>query len=193
MIPKDTIIKVTNRDNGVIAYTIPDLDITRRFQKGESKDLTMEELRKLSYVPGGQAIIDNYLIIHNKEAVDELVHNIQPEYFYSEKEVEILLTTGTLDQLEDCLNFAPAGVIELIKEFAVKLKLNDVNKRNLIFKKTGYNVSKAIEVNEASEEQNDNEESAKQNNRKATPVIINNDEDYARKTELLFPKYDVVE
>ena len=48
MLAKDTIIKVTNRDNGVVGYSIPEMNIRRLFQKGEIKEITMEELRKLS-------------------------------------------------------------------------------------------------------------------------------------------------
>ena len=49
-----------------------------------------------------------------------------------------------MEQLEDALDFAPLGVIELIKEKAVSLKLSDINKRDAIAKKTEFNVTKAI-------------------------------------------------
>ena len=63
MLDKNTIIKVTNRDNGTVGYTIPDLgNLHRLFQAGETKEITMEELRKLSYVPGGNNILKNYLL-----------------------------------------------------------------------------------------------------------------------------------
>ena len=48
MLAKDTIIKVTNRDNGTVGYRIPEMNIRRLFQRGEVKEVTMEELRKLS-------------------------------------------------------------------------------------------------------------------------------------------------
>ena len=38
MLAKDTIIKVTNRDNGVVGYSIPEMNIRRLFQKGEIKE-----------------------------------------------------------------------------------------------------------------------------------------------------------
>ena len=57
MISKDTILKVTNRNNGSTGYTVADLGIHRHFSPNESKDITMDELRKLSYVPGGRYII----------------------------------------------------------------------------------------------------------------------------------------
>ena len=49
------------------------------------------------------------------------MENVEPEYFYTEKEVKELLTNGSLEQLEDTLNFAPEGVIELIKTMPVKM------------------------------------------------------------------------
>ena len=65
----------------------------------------------------------------------------------SKKEIEYLLTQGTLDQLMDALDFAPAGVIDLIKDMSVKLELADIHKRKAILEKTGFNVTKAIEIN----------------------------------------------
>ena len=48
----------------------------------------------------------------------------------------------------DCLDFAPEGVIELVKKYAVELKVNDIQKRQAILDKTGFNVTSAIEINE---------------------------------------------
>ena len=86
MINDNEIINVTNRNNGTTGYMIPDLgNLYRRFEAGETKKITMEELRKLSYIPGGEAILREYLIIDNKEALDELLNGVEPEYFYSDE------------------------------------------------------------------------------------------------------------
>lgn len=158
MLDKNTIIKVKNRDNGTVGYTVPDLgNLHRSFQPHEEKEITMEELRKLSYLPGGDIILRDYLIIENKEAVAELLGDVEPEYNYTEAEIEELLKNGTLDQLLDTLDFAPSGVIELVKEIAVKTELSDINKRDAIFKKTGFNVTSAVNFNKEvaeSEEKN---------------------------------------
>ena len=130
---KNTKIKVKNRSFGSVGYTIPDLNnLHREFEFNEQKELTYEELFKLSQVPGGMYIIENYLTIDNEEVVAALLGEVEPEYYYTSEDVTELLTNGSLDQLEDCLNFAPGGVIDLIKEIAVKLPLNDVAKRDLI-------------------------------------------------------------
>ena len=148
MLDKTTIIKVKNRDNGTVGYVVPDLgNLHRSFQPHEEKEITMEELRKLSYLPGGDIILRDYLIIENEEAVSELLGEVEPEYNYTEAEVEYLLEKGTLDQLKDALDFAPSGVIDLIKDIAVKTELNDINKRDVIFNKTGFNVTNAVNFN----------------------------------------------
>lgn len=168
MLDKTTIIKVSNRDNGSVGYNIPEMGIKRMFQKGEIKEVTMEELRKLSYLPGGQVIINECLIVHNEEALKELNPNYEPEYFYTEKEVKELLLHGTQAQFLDCLDFAPEGVIGLVKQLAVELEINDLAKRNAIFEKTGFNVTRAIEINHESDEV-DTEPEIKQR-RTAAPV-----------------------
>lgn len=173
MIDKKTLIKVTNRDSGSVGYVIPDLNnLYRRFSAGETKTLTFEELEKLSWIPGGKRILTNYLKLDNEEAVAELLGEVQPEYYYSEDEVKILLSPeGTVEQLEDCLRYAPDGVLELIKKTAVETKLNDLAKRNAIKKILNFDVSAAIMVNEASAE-GEGENTQVKTGRKSEPIKV---------------------
>ena len=189
MISKDTILKVTNRNNGSTGYTVADLGIHRHFSPNETKELTMDELRKLSYVPGGRYIIENCLVIHNEEAVREILTNVEPEYFYTETEIKQLLQHGSLDQLLDCLDYAPEGVISLVKNMAVDMKLNDISKRDAIKDKTGFDVSKAIEIKIESEKTDDVVETS---SRRAAPIVTKteNEEGAARRTTA--PRYNVV-
>ena len=168
-IEKDTLIKVRNRDNGTVGYTIPDLgNLHRTFQPNEIKRLTFEEIQKLSWVPGGDVILRDFLVIEdNDEAVKEILGQVEPEYKYTEKEIKILLESGSLAQLQDALDFAPQGVIELIKDMAVKLPLNDVAKREAIFKATGFNITKAIEINADTSEDTSQENKS---GRRAAPI-----------------------
>ena len=169
MIEKDTLIKVINRVNGTVGYTIPDLNnLHRSFQANESKELTMEELRKLSYIPGGDVILRDCLVIENPEAVAELLGEVEPEYNYTEAEIKELLEHATLNQFLDALDFAPKGVIDLIKDYAVKLELNDVAKRKAILDKTGFNVTTAIEINKETEDEN----AEQQKVRRSQPINI---------------------
>ena len=152
MLDNTTIVKVTNRDNSYVGYLIPEMgNLRRKFAPQETKELTMEEIRKLSWTDGGRILIKNHLILHNEEAIAEILSVVEPEYFYSEKEVEHLLRYGSAEQLMDALDFAPEGVVSLIKDKAVEIKLNDVLKREIIAQKTRFDVSKAIEYNEVSE------------------------------------------
>ena len=189
MISKDTILKVTNRNNGSTGYTVPDLGIHRHFSPNETKEITMDELRKLSYVPGGRYIIENCLVIHNEDAVREILTDVEPEYFYTEAEIKQLLTKGSLDQLLDCLDYAPEGVISLVKNMAVDMKLNDVSKRDAIKDKTGFDVSKAIEIKIESEK---TDEVVETSSRRAAPIVTKteNEEGAARRTTA--PRYNVV-
>ena len=154
MLDKNTLIKVTNRDNGSVGYSIPDLgNLQRRFESGETKEVSMEELRKLSYTIGGSVILKEYLLIHNKEGVEELLGTVEPEYYYEEEDVKNLLEKGTLDELKDCLDFAPEGTIELVKKVAVETELNDIRKRAAIQEATGFNINSAIEINKETSEE----------------------------------------
>ena len=87
MISNSEMINVKNRSYGTVGYSLPEMGIKRKFQKNESKKISMEELRKLSYQPGGQFLINNSLIVENKEALKELNPDYEPEYFYTEDEV----------------------------------------------------------------------------------------------------------
>jgi len=61
------------------------------------------------------------------------------------------MQTGSLDEFLDCLDFAPEGVKDLIKNLAVDLPLNDVAKREAIFNKLGFNVDNAIRIKKESD------------------------------------------
>lgn len=73
MIDNSVIVKVTNRFGGTVGYTLPDSRIHRNFQAYEKKDISMGELRSLSYAPGGLYLLQNCLILDNKHAIAELL------------------------------------------------------------------------------------------------------------------------
>ena len=146
MLNKNDKIRVENRADAIVAYRIPETKIIKRFEAGEIKEIEMGELRQAIQRPGTKRLIESNLIIHNKEAVNELLPNAEPEYFYDKRDVDFLLEKGTLDQLKDALDFAPEGVIELIKERAVSTELNDMRKREAILEATNFNVTGAIDI-----------------------------------------------
>jgi len=148
-------ISVKNRSAGRVVYSIPDLGIRRDFSPGEVKRLSREELESLSYIPGGQNILNKYLFISNQDVVEELSVPTEPEYYMSEQEIKDLILTGSQDAWLDALDFAPVGVIDLIKKFSVELPLTDMNKIASLKAKTGFDAKKAIEMTapEATEEE----------------------------------------
>lgn len=180
-------VTVTNRNNGTTGYTLQN-GVRRQFQIGQSRKVDLEELRELAAIPGGEYILQNYLIINDKTALDYLNIAPEPEYFYTEREIKELLLNGTLDQFEDCLNFAPQGVIDLVKSMAIDLKLPDVRKRELIFEKTGFNVTNALNVNAVLDAESEKPVDKPKVGRKAQPITTVAEP--TRKTAP--PKYNVV-
>lgn len=143
---KNTKIMVANRDNGFVGYAVPELGINRTFAPREQKEIEFEELERLTFVPGGLEILAEYLVIRNEEAAKELLPAVEPEYFYTEPQIKELLLNGSLDELLDCLDFAPEGVLDLLKDLAVSLPVDNMSKRKAILDKLGFNVTRAIEI-----------------------------------------------
>ena len=156
MVDKKYYYNVKNRSAGVILYTIPEDKVRRRFTPGETKRISYEELLHLSYQPGGREMMQNFLQIQSEGVPKSLGINPEPEYYMSENDVIELLKNGSLDAFLDCLDYAPAGVIELVKKYSVDLPLTDFDKRTALKTKTGFDVDKAIansgtEVDDATE------------------------------------------
>lgn len=174
MINKNTLIKVLNKDNGRVGYSVPDLGIVRNFEPNETKEVTFEELEKLSYSRGGLIILRELLEITNEEAATKIFNkNSEPEYHYTKDDVKLLLEKGTLDQFLDCLDFAPEVIKEMIKSMAVEIELNDMSKRKAILEKLGFDVTKAIDIkNTKYDGGNDDsvETKTKTSGRRATPI-----------------------
>ena len=73
-------VRVTNRSRGTVGYTIPDMgNLQRFFAHGETKVVPMEEIRKLDWTPGGAVLLRDYLKIEDAEAVEEILHDVEPE------------------------------------------------------------------------------------------------------------------
>ena len=96
--------------------------------------------------------MENFLKIVDTQTTEELGIHTEPEYYLDDAGVIKLLTEGTLDEFLDCLDFAPIGVIDLIKTMSVQLPITDMAKREALKAKTGFDVDKAIENDRASKE-----------------------------------------
>ena len=146
MTEKQIMFGLKNRSAGSVCYSVPDLNVRRNFMPGEVKRVPKEEIERLSYEPGGDIILAEYLQIISPEVREDLGMETEPEYDLTETEIVELIKTGDMDHWEDALNFAPAGVIDLIKTLSVSLPLTDLNKAQMLKDKTGFDVMKAIDL-----------------------------------------------
>lgn len=137
-------IKVKNRSDSTVGYYLPEERLPRNFAPGEVKDLKKEELEKVAYIPGGLTILQDYLLISDKEFAESLGIKVEPEYLMNEEEIKENIIHGSLDLFLDILDFAPQGVIDLIKKLAVELPLGDTYKLEALYKATGFDANAAI-------------------------------------------------
>ena len=136
---------VKNRSASTVVIRVPELGVRKEFAPGETMRMSFDELEKMSYQPGGRALMANFLQIMEDEVNDELGVPREAEYYMSEAQIVQLLKSGSIEQFEDCLDFAPIGVIDLVKQIAVKLPLTDTVKIKALKDKTGFDVEKALE------------------------------------------------
>lgn len=172
-IDRNKTYKLKNRSGSTVYYSIPELNNLRReLAPGEEIIVTYNELEKLSFKPGGRTLMANFLQVRAEEVTKSLGVRTEPEYYMNEQQIVDMLRTGSLDQLLDCLDFAPIGVKDLIKTFAVKLPLTDTRKIAAIKEKTGFDVTKAIEMEAVknTEEPVENKEEAKPASTPAAPA-----------------------
>ena len=177
---------VKNRSAGIATYKIPEMGVRRTFQPGETKKISAEELEKLTYRPGGMALLANFLQILEPEAIAKVGLRPEPEYYLSEKQIVDLMQTGSIDEFLDCLDFAPPGVIDLIKKLSVSLPLSDIQKRQALKTKTGFDCDAALK--HVMEEKEDDSENT---------ILKTTGERRVKKEEVLAgrrttPKYNVV-
>lgn len=186
-------VAVTNRDNGEVFAKLSG-GRTIDFNRGQTKKVSLDDLAEINSTEGGRVLLREYLVIGDKAALDFLEMQPEPEYYYSEKEIKKLLTEGSLDQLEDCLNFAPEGVLNLLKDMALEMEIPDVRKRKLIAQKTGFNIDNILQVKAALDvETGETGDKEEKKTRKAEPI---NSEPKRKSTPIAakteYPEYKVV-
>ncbi len=89
-------------------------------------------------------MLEQFLQIGEEIVTSNLNVHREVEYDMSENQIRDLLLRGSLDAFLDALDFAPLGVIDLIKSMSVSLPLTDLNKRRALKEKTGFDVDKAL-------------------------------------------------
>ena len=138
-------MKVRNRSTSIVSYSVPDLNVKREFSAGEIKEIPQQELEVLLQQPGGRVILTEYLQVSKEDITRLDVIQPEQEYFYSDEDVKNIMRNGSLDEFLDMLDFAPEGVMDMIKTYAVQLPLTDLYKVNALREKTGFDSAKALE------------------------------------------------
>ena len=157
---KDRVFSVTNRSASRVHYELPEIGVkARMFEPGETKrNIRYAELEALTYIPGGMELIKEYLQITDETAREELIGDVEPEYHMNNEQIKNLILNGSMDEWLDALDFAPDGVIDLIKEFSAELPLTDTRKMQAFQEKKGINLANMIQLRQ--EEKREEQESA---------------------------------
>lgn len=175
-------IKVWNRSRAHLTYTVSDMRIKRSFTPmgthGDMLLVPVEEVQALMYEPGGRTMLSDYLLIKDQEVCEFLGLTVEPEYYYETEQVKELLKNGTIEQLQDCLEFAPAGVIDLIKKYAVEDEIDSHVKRDIIGKALNLSIDSMIRNNRLSISENDGDETEVEvtSKRRAQPIATPKEE-----------------
>lgn len=141
----NTIVQVVNLVDHPVSYVLPELQVTRRFDPHEAKNLPIKELRALNYKRGGRVLLHDYLSVKNNSFRQEIgITEDIIEYDYTVEDIDDLLLNGNIDVLKDALEFGPKGIVELIKSRAIKLKIPDLAKRQAIKDIAGTDINKQI-------------------------------------------------
>ena len=139
-------MNVINRSDGNVVYSLPELNIRRVFVPGESKDLSEQELNALWQIDGGASLLRNELMVQDEEWVKKMMPYAPIEYFWLVGDVDKCILEDSLELFKETLEYAPTGVIDLIKARAWQLPMTDLNKMEALKQKTGFDTLKAIEV-----------------------------------------------
>lgn len=154
----NVLVEVDNLVGHTVGYKIEEDNVRRVFQPYEKKKLTAGELRKLNYRYGGNVLLTNYLSVKNQELAAEFgVSSDTIEYNWTKDDVDRVLTTEPIEVLLDALDFGPDGIKNMIVDRAVELEINNMDKRNAILEKTGFDVTNMINFKKMASEGEDEE------------------------------------
>ena len=126
LISDDTLVPIRSIVNCQTGYILPSSGRSRRLMPDVTMRVTAGELRELFFSPGGSILLQNYINVGNKSLAAEFgVPYDAIEYDWTEADVKKCLTEDETDVLLDALDFAPQGIIETLKDDAIKLEIND--------------------------------------------------------------------
>ena len=153
IIADDVIVPIRNIVDFETGYILTSSGRARRLMPNVVMRVTAGELRELFWQPGGAFLLQNFIHVGNKELAAEFgVPADAIEYDWTEKDIVKCLTVDNLDVLLDALDFAPAGIVETLKDKAIELEITDLTKIKAISDKTGIDINAAIKNKHAYEE-----------------------------------------
>ena len=185
-----TMYRVKNRGASTVVYKIADKGIRREFKPGQIMSISSEELEELTFQPGGTMILSQFLQIMDLDGIQAACIKTEPEYHYSEQDIAKLITSGSLDAFLDCLDFAPIGVIDLIKKMSISIPMVDIQKRKALKEKTGFDVEAALKHNE--EDKEDDQKTILKTNNNGERRVKNDVPAGRRTTPPVAPKYNII-
>ena len=134
-VPDSTQVKVRNMVDYTVGYRIEEDNVRRQFSPHEVKTVTAGELRKLDYTRGGHVLLTSYLAVQNKSLAEEFGIEedvFSNEYNWDAARVDEVLLSEPIEILQDAMDFAPEGILQLIKDRAIALRLDSMDKRKVI-------------------------------------------------------------
>lgn len=137
-------MKIKNRSNTTASYALENLSIRRQLRPGEEIEITKAEFKELLYLRGGSTFIREYLLI-SQDIAEEFDLEFEPEFWLDEAQVAALIEKGSYAQLASCLDFAPTGVLEIVKNYALKGKPLTSDKKELINSKLKINIDTMLQ------------------------------------------------
>lgn len=149
-VSSDTLVEVRNMMDH--KQVLIDKNTRTRYVFGpqQTKTLSAGELRSMAYVPGVLSMLyDGKLRIKNKDLCVEFNIPVDvPEYDMTQDDVDDMLLNKELDYLLDALDWAPEGILELIKNRAIALRITDIVKRKSISDALGCDIDNMIRTAE---------------------------------------------
>lgn len=142
-------IKIRNLCDHTICYSTNDGMHRRELSPNQEIVVTAAELRQLNSDRGGHYLLERFIEVENQELAKEFGIDVEetPEYTWRASDVDDVLLNQSIERLEDALDFAPEGIVNLIVTRAVELDIPDNRKREAIQKRTNRNISNMIENN----------------------------------------------
>lgn len=132
-------MKVMNRSTGTAGYSLPELNIRRVFNVGEIKELKDKEILALYNTDAGRLMLCQILQVQNKEFVQKEIWPDAPvEYFWTIEDIKKCMLEESAELFAETLEYAPEGVVDIMKDLAWRTPLTDLNKCTIMKQKLGF-------------------------------------------------------